>query len=74
MPGVIMWLERLKVSVRGASDKSEGCVACLLCSSGLQVLFVSPERLLSETFLSVMAELPPVQLAVVDEAHCVSEW
>jgi hypothetical protein len=42
-----------------------------LCS---QVLFISPERLFSETFLAVMAGLPPVSLAVVDEAHCVSEW
>lgn len=69
-----MWLQGLKVSDRGVSDNTGGCVACLLFSPGLQVLFVSPERLLSETFLSVMAELPPVQLAVVDEAHCVSEW
>ena len=39
------------------------------------MLFVSPERLLNERFLSDLRCVPGgVSLAVVDEAHCVSEW
>ncbi|GAQ80266.1 Helicase conserved C-terminal domain containing protein [Klebsormidium nitens] len=49
-------------------------VIARLQAGELKVLFISPERLFSETFLAVMASLPPVSLAVVDEAHCVSEW
>jgi ATP-dependent DNA helicase Q4 len=41
----------------------------------LKVLFVSPERLLNERFLNDLRLVPGgVSLAVVDEAHCVSEW
>lgn len=40
-------------------------------------IFVSPERLKSQAFRSALREmtaLSPVNLVVVDEAHCVSEW
>ena len=38
------------------------------------VLFVAPERLLTDQFISLCRALPPFNLACVDEAHCVSEW
>lgn len=41
------------------------------------VLFVSPERLLSSSFArlaSSAGSMPPVSLVCVDEAHCMSEW
>ena len=40
-------------------------------------VFVAPERLQIKKFreaLAKMASLTPVNMAVVDEAHCVSEW
>ncbi len=36
-------------------------------------LYVSPERLESETFLKRLVQLP-VKLIAVDEAHCISQW
>ena len=40
-------------------------------------IFISPERMKSQAFRSALREmtsLAPVNLVVIDEAHCVSEW
>jgi ATP-dependent DNA helicase Q4 len=44
-----------------------------LISGQIKVLFISPERLFSESFLSALDGLPEISLVVVDEAHCLSE-
>lgn len=45
-----------------------------LCNSGeVKFLYLSPERLVSEKFLSVFKQTN-VTLIAVDEAHCISEW
>ncbi|KAK4779624.1 hypothetical protein SAY87_015730 [Trapa incisa] len=46
----------------------------LLQEGSIKVLFISPERLLNEDFLSLFSSGLQVSLVVVDEAHCVSEW
>lgn len=38
-----------------------------------QILYLSPERLMTDRMLSAMKSLKPA-LFVVDEAHCVSKW
>ncbi|KAL2623514.1 hypothetical protein R1flu_003719 [Riccia fluitans] len=40
----------------------------------IKILFISPERLCSESFQRILTEIPKIHLAVVDEAHCLSEW
>eukprot|EP00897_Mesotaenium_endlicherianum_P008549 jgi/Mesen1/7722/ME000407S06945 len=56
------------------TPQQSSAVMARLLDGQLKVLFISPERLFSETFLAAMARLPHIPLAVVDEAHCVSEW
>jgi ATP-dependent DNA helicase RecQ len=43
----------------------------------LELLYVSPERLLAGDLLERLAQLPgeePLALFAIDEAHCVSQW
>jgi ATP-dependent DNA helicase RecQ len=39
----------------------------------LRLLFVSPERLVTDDFLAMLDSRPPRRIAV-DEAHCISQW
>jgi ATP-dependent DNA helicase RecQ len=39
----------------------------------LDLIYVAPERLLTERFLALL-ERAPVALFAIDEAHCVSQW
>lgn len=39
----------------------------------IRMLYVSPEKLRSDTFLSDLQSMP-LCLIVVDEAHCISQW
>lgn len=40
---------------------------------GYKFLYVSPERLASPLFLACLPSLP-IELIVVDECHCISQW
>ncbi|BCO30932.1 ATP-dependent DNA helicase RecQ [Thiohalobacter sp. COW1] len=48
-------------------------VLARLHAGELDLLYVSPERLLSEGFLERLQEIP-LALIAIDEAHCVSQW
>ncbi|MCA8930189.1 MAG: DEAD/DEAH box helicase, partial [Alphaproteobacteria bacterium] len=48
-------------------------VLAALHNGELRVLYVSPERLLSDDMLGRLRNLRPGRIAI-DEAHCVSQW
>jgi ATP-dependent DNA helicase RecQ len=39
----------------------------------LKLIYVSPEKLVSQSFLPVLKKLP-INLLAIDEAHCISSW
>ncbi|MGZ5823222.1 MAG: DNA helicase RecQ [Hyphomicrobium sp.] len=44
-----------------------------IAAGGLDILYVSPERLLQERTLSLLARTE-LSLIAIDEAHCVAQW
>ena len=57
----------------GLSEQEQRDVLARARAGGLRLLYVAPERFNSPAFRRVMSEIR-VDLLVVDEAHCVSEW
>lgn len=58
-------------SSQSLSERSE--VSRRIRSGGLKLLYVAPERLLSEGFIDFLREIE-LSFVAVDEAHCISMW
>ncbi len=58
-------------SALGAADQRHTEAALL--AGDLDILYVAPERLLTERMLDLL-DRAPVALFAIDEAHCVAQW
>ncbi len=55
------------------SSSEKDRVKSELLNKKLSLLYVAPERLMQESFLEILRNLP-INLFAIDEAHCISEW
>lgn len=58
-------------SLLSSSEKRE--IEGALKQNQLSILYVAPERLMQDSFLSMLQNLE-IAVIAIDEAHCISEW
>jgi ATP-dependent DNA helicase RecQ len=68
-----------RMGVRAATIHSENAtdwsdIEARLGRDELDVLLISPERLVNERFIAMVLERTRIGMLVIDEAHCISDW
>ena len=60
--------------IHSGRSRTDNVAAWRRASAGeTRLLYMAPERLMTEPMLAALARLP-VKLLAVDEAHCISQW
>jgi ATP-dependent DNA helicase RecQ len=61
-------------TINSARDRSQNVDSWRRVASGeAPILYLAPERLMTERMLSALSRLP-IKLIAIDEAHCISQW
>jgi ATP-dependent DNA helicase RecQ len=61
-------------AINSARSRDDNVAAWRAAASGtLRILYLAPERLMTERMLDALAKLD-VRLIAIDEAHCISQW
>jgi len=61
-------------TINSSRDRAENVDAWRRVAAGeTRLLYLSPERLMTERMLAALTKLP-VKLIAIDEAHCISQW
>jgi len=61
-------------TINSAKDRGENVDTWRRVAGGeVSILYLSPERLMTDRMLAALARLP-IKLIAVDEAHCISQW